>query len=316
VKIRLGTVSSVPSAGIIRIRLHGLAKSPLSLLGTPTEWLDDMPAFADIQGLMPAGVRWPLKLMPAKPKSSSFFTWTEMMTETTDVHQVPFGVLLRRWRARRQLTQTDLAVSMESSTRHLSCLETGKARPGREMVARIAEYLDLPLRERNALLLSAGFAPAFAERPLGALEAAKIAIDRVLAAHSPFPAFAVDRHWNVVLSNGALPQLYEGCSPELLRAPINAMRLILHPDGMGPRIVNFSAWRAHSQSVLRQQLQTRVDPLTRALLAEISAYPVPINSEPYGGLEAEEHLATPWRVATRFGGRVLPEYYDRLRHAK
>jgi transcriptional regulator with XRE-family HTH domain len=224
-----------------------------------------------------------------------------MMTETVDAHQVPFGVLLRRWRARRQLTQTDLALSMESSTRHLSCLETGKARPGREMVARLAEYLDLPLRERNALLLAAGFAPAFAERSLEALEAAKVAIDRILAAHSPLPAFAVDRRWNVVLSNGALPQLYEGCSPDLLHAPVNAMRLVLHPEGMGPRIVNFSAWRAHSQSVLRQQLQTCADPVTRALLAEISAYPVPPGSEPYRGSEAAEHLATPWRVATRFG---------------
>jgi len=233
--------------------------------------------------------------------STSRFHWTGLMTQMTDANQVPFGVLLRRWRGQRQLTQADLALSVESSTRHLSCLETGKARPGREMVARLAEYLDLPLRERNTLLLSAGFAPAFAERSLEALEGAKAAIDRILSAHSPFPAFAVDRHWNVVLSNGALPQLYEGCSSDLLRAPVNAMRLILHPEGMGPRIVNFSAWRAHSQNVLRQQLQTHADPTTAALLGEISAYPVPPNSEPYTGLEAAEQLATPWRVATRFG---------------
>jgi len=224
-----------------------------------------------------------------------------MMTEIVDAHQVPFGVLLRRWRGRRQLTQTDLALSVESSTRHLSCLETGKAQPSREMVTRLAEYLDVPLRDRNTLLLSAGYAPAFTERSLEALDAAKAAMDRILSAHRPFPAFAVDRHWNVILSNGALPQLYEGCSPDLLRAGANAMRLVLHPDGMGSRIVNFGAWRAHSQNVLQRQLQTRADPVTSALLAEISAYPVPPGAEPYRGLDTAEHLAMPLRIATRFG---------------
>jgi transcriptional regulator with XRE-family HTH domain len=126
------------------------------------------------------------------------------------IHQLPFGVLLRRWRERRRLTQTDLALAASSSTRHLSCLETGKSQPSREMIARLAEYLDVPLRDQNMLLLAAGFAPAFQERSLAALDAAKSAIDRVLQAHKPYPAFAVDRHWNVVLSNAALPQLYEG----------------------------------------------------------------------------------------------------------
>ena len=114
--------------------------------------------------------------------------------------------LLRRWRDQRRMTQTDLAVAAESSTRHLSCLETGKAQPSREMVIRLAEYLNIPLRDRNTLLLAAGFAPAFTERSVDELEAAKGAIESVLRAHSPLPAFAVDRHWNVVLSNGALPQ--------------------------------------------------------------------------------------------------------------
>ena len=151
------------------------------------------------------------------------------------------------------------------------------------------------------LLLAAGFAPAFQERPLEELEAAKNAIDSVLAAHKPYPAFAVDRHWNVVLSNSALPQLYEGCSADLLRMPINAMRLLLHPAGMGPRIVNFAEWRAHSLSVLRQQIETRADPVIQRLHAEISAYPVPSHSEPAGGLEASQRLATPLRIATHLG---------------
>jgi len=169
------------------------------------------------------------------------------------------------------------------------------------MITRLAEYLDIPLRDRNMLLLAAGFAPAFPERGLAELEAAKNAIDSVLKAHKPYPAFAVDRHWNVVLSNSALPQLYEGCSADLLRTPINAMRLILHPAGMGPRILNFAEWRAHSLSVLRQQIAARADPVIQRLQAEIAAYPVPPNSEPLGGFEASQRLATPLRIATRLG---------------
>jgi transcriptional regulator with XRE-family HTH domain len=218
---------------------------------------------------------------------------------TTD--PLAFGVLLRRWRERRRLTQTDLALAANSSTRHLSYLETGKSQPSRAMVARLAELLDVPLRERNALLLAAGFAPIYRESALDALNAAKAAMDRVLKAHLPFPAFAVDRHWNVVLSNGALPQLYEGCSEALTAAPINAMRLMLHPEGMGPRIANFAAWRSYCLSVLRQQIEARADPRLQALLAEVAAYPVPPGSGETAGFDDAERLATPFRVATRFG---------------
>lgn len=217
------------------------------------------------------------------------------------IHQLPFGVLLRRWRERRRMTQTDLALAARSSTRHLSCLETGKSQPSREMIARLAEYLGIPLRDQNALLLAAGFAPAFKERSLAELEAAKAAVDSVLQAHKPYPAFAVDRHWNVVLSNSALPQLYEGCSADLLRPPVNAVRLILHPAGMGPRIVNFAAWRAHTLSVLRQQIETRADPVIQGLLAEVAAYPVPANTETCESQESSQHLVTPLRIATRLG---------------
>jgi len=212
-----------------------------------------------------------------------------------------FGVLLRRWREQRRQTQSDLALTANSSTRHLSYLETGKSLPSRAIIARLAELLEVPLRERNALLLAAGFAPAYRETSIDALDAAKAAMDRVLRAHLPFPAFAVDRHWNVVLSNGALPQLYEGCSEALLAPPINAMRLMLHPEGMGPRILNFVAWRAHSLSVLRQQIEARADPRLQALHAEIAAYPVPPGTGDTAGFEDSERLATPMRVATRFG---------------
>jgi transcriptional regulator with XRE-family HTH domain len=218
-----------------------------------------------------------------------------------DLRHVPFGVLLRRWREQRRVTQMDLAVAAESSTRHLSFLETGKAEPSREMVGRLSECLDVPLRDRNTLLLAAGFAPVFPERSVTELEAAKAAIDSILRSHAPYPAFAVDRHWNIVLSNAALPQLYEGCSAELLRKPVNAVRLILHPEGLGPRILNFSAWRAHTISLLRQQLAARVDPVIKALLTEIAGYPVPPGSEPLESFGAAQRLATPLHISTRFG---------------
>jgi transcriptional regulator with XRE-family HTH domain len=227
------------------------------------------------------------------------------------VHQLPFGVLLRRWRERRRMTQADLALAAKSSTRHLSCLETGRSQPSREMIARLAEYLDIPLRDQNSLLLAAGFAPAFKERSLAALEAAKSAIDRVLQAHKPYPAFAVDRHWNVVLSNSALPQLYEGCSADLLRPPVNAVRLILHPAGMGPRIVNFTAWRAHTLSVLRQQIETRADPVSQGLLAEVAGQYGNVRKS--GGFAASGYASSDSHAS---GHRVLPEYRDRIRHSQ
>lgn len=199
------------------------------------------------------------------------------------------------------MSQTDLALAAETSTRHLSCLETSKAQPSREKVIRLAEYLDIPLRDRNALLLAAGFAPSFPERSVVGLDAAKTAIDSVLQAHKPYPAFAVDRHWNVVLSNSALQQLYEGCAADLMRRPVNAIRLILHPAGMGLRILNYAAWRAHTLRLLHQQLQARVDPVIRALADEVAAYPVPADSEPLDTFNAAQSLATPLRIVTRLG---------------
>jgi transcriptional regulator with XRE-family HTH domain len=223
------------------------------------------------------------------------------MLERMTAHQLPFGMLLQRWRERRRMTQADLAFAAESSTRHLSCLETGKAQPSREMIARLAEYLEIPLRDQNMLLLAAGFAPAFQERSLPALDPAKTAIEAILKAHKPYPAMAIDRHWNVVMSNSALPQLYEGCSADLLRAPVNALRLTLHPAGMGPRIVNYAAWRAHVLSVLRQQIDARGDSVLQGLFAEVSAYPTPPDSESAESFGPAERLATPFRVATRLG---------------
>lgn len=216
-------------------------------------------------------------------------------------HPIPFGSLLRHWRVRRRMTQADLALAADSSTRHLSCLETGKAQPSREMIMRLTEFLEVPLRERNGLLLAAGFAPAFRESTIDGLQAAKAAMDRVLQAHKPYPAFAVDRRWNVVLSNNALPQLYEGCSAALLQPPVNAMRLILHPDGMAPQILNYAAWRTHSLSLLQHQIEANADPMLRSLHSEIAAFPVFGEAEARTGFDVSERLATPLRVSTRLG---------------
>jgi len=214
---------------------------------------------------------------------------------------LPFGVLLRRWRQNRRMSQEALALAAGSSTRHLSCLETGRAQPSREMILRLAEHLEVPLRDQNALLLAAGFAPAFQERSLAELENARQAIEQILEAHKPYPAFALDRLWNVVASNSALPQLYEGCSPELLQKPINAVRLVLHPHGMAPRIVNFIEWRAHTITVLRQQIETRPDPVIQALLSEVMSYPAPVGQLTLVTSDGPQRYATPLQIRTRLG---------------
>jgi hypothetical protein len=169
------------------------------------------------------------------------------------------------------------------------------------MILRLAEQLEVPLRDQNALLLAAGFAPAFQERSLAELENARQAIEQILEAHKPYPAFALDRHWNVVASNSALPQLYEGCSPELLRKPINALRLVLHPEGMGPRIVNFVEWRAHTITVLRQQIETRPDPVIQAFLSEVMGYPAPSGQLVLATSDGPQRYATPLQIETRLG---------------
>jgi transcriptional regulator with XRE-family HTH domain len=158
----------------------------------------------------------------------------------------PVGVHLREWRRRRRMSQLELACEADISSRHLSFLETGRSRPSREMILHLAEQLEVPMRERNVLLVAAGYAPVFPERALDdpSLNAARHAIDLVLEGQKPFPAFAIDRHWRVVASNAAIPQLYEGAAPHLLEPPINGLRLSLHPQGLAPRIANLGEWRA------------------------------------------------------------------------
>jgi transcriptional regulator with XRE-family HTH domain len=187
----------------------------------------------------------------------------------------PVGNLLREWRQRRRMSQLDLALEAEVSTRHLSFVESGRAQPSREMVLNLAERLEVPLRERNVLLVAAGFAPVFRERTLQdpALASARKAIDLVLQGHEPYPALAVDRHWNMVAANSAVARLVAGADPSLLDPPINVLRLSLHPNGMAPRIANLPEWRAHLLERLRRQTEVSADPVLVDLLAELQAYP-------------------------------------------
>ncbi len=189
----------------------------------------------------------------------------------------PIGDALRGWRQRRRLSQLELATDANISSRHLSFLETGRARPSRDMVLHLAEALDIPLRERNALLVAAGFAPVFAERKLDdpALTAARQAIDLVLAGHAPYPALAVDRHWTMVAANAPVGALIAGVAAELLKAPVNVLRLSLHPQGLAPRIANLAEWRAHLLARLRRQIDLTADPVLDALMRELMDYPAP-----------------------------------------
>lgn len=187
----------------------------------------------------------------------------------------PVGELLRSWRHRRNLSQLELALEAEVSARHVSFLETGRARPSREMVIRLAEELEVPLRERNALLLAAGYAPVYAERELNAAEMGPVrqAIDRFLRAHEPYPAVVVDRYHNLLASNDALDLLLDGVAAELLQPPANGMRIALHPNGMAPRTLNLPEWSAHLLHRVRREAQVTGDPQLADLYDELIGYP-------------------------------------------
>ena len=199
-----------------------------------------------------------------------------------------FGAQLREWRQRRRLSQLDLAGDADVSTRHLSFVETGRAMPSREMVLRLADRLEVPLRERNRLLTAAGFAPMYAERSLDdpALKAAREAVELVLKGHEPYPALAVDRHWSLVSYNRSVLPLLAGAAPALMQAPINVLRLSLHPDGLAPRIVNLAQWRAHLLARLRQQVIASADPVLAALADELRGYPAPSDDASHDSIEA------------------------------
>lgn len=193
----------------------------------------------------------------------------------TTVQQESAGALLRHWRERRGLSQLALANLAGVSARHLSFVETGRSRPSRRMLLELGEHLDLPLRERNALLLAAGLAPAYPEHRLGDVPMAAVsdAIGRILMSHMPFPALVVDRHWTMIDANDAVTALITDCAPALIEPPLNVLRLTLHPRGLAQRIANLGQWRGHLLSRLRHQIAATGDPELMRLHAELEGYP-------------------------------------------
>lgn len=187
------------------------------------------------------------------------------------------GVLLKQWRQRRRLSQLALALDAGISQRHLSFLESGRSQPSRDMVLQLSRQLDVPLRDRNVMLHSAGYAPFFPQRPLDALElsVAREIIDRILRGHLPHPALAVDRHWTLLSANAAVSHLLTGVAPHLLEGDVNVLRLSLHPEGLASRILNLPEWRHHVLTRLGHEIERSADPVLAALRDELEAFPLP-----------------------------------------
>jgi len=215
---------------------------------------------------------------------------------------VHVGEHLREWRQRRHLSQLDLAVEAEISARHLSFVETGRAAPSREMVLKLAERLEVPLRERNVLLVAAGYAPAFPQRSLDdpMLKSARQAVDLVLKAHEPNPALAYDRHWNLVSANRMVAPLLEGIPERLLGQPLNILRLAFHPEALAPRTVNLAEWCGHLLERLHRQCEATADPELIRLYNDLKGHPIPARAGP---LPPDNNVAIPLKL--RHNGEVL-----------
>ncbi|MDL5204760.1 helix-turn-helix transcriptional regulator [Streptomyces sp. ALI-76-A] len=236
------------------------------------------------------------------------------MTTVASGDTAPFGApqgqgigpLLRAWRERRRVSQLELALRADSSARHISFVETGRSRPSEELLLRLAEHLDVPVRERNALLLAAGYAPRYPETPLDdpALDALREGMERLIQGYEPYPALVVDALYNVVVANRGILMLLDGVSPSLLTRPLNAMRLTLHPEGLAPRIRNLREWRGHLLDQMGRQIALHRSPELRALYEEVAAYPVPEEgAEEEPGGEPVPYFALPMRIEHE--GRTL-----------
>lgn len=216
----------------------------------------------------------------------------------------PLGDYLRDWRRRRRMSQLDLALEADISQRHLSFIESGRSAPSRDMLLHLAERLEVPLRDRNPMLLAAGFAPVFAERRLDdpALEPARRAIDMVLKGHEPFPALAVDRHWTLVAANAAVtPLLADVADRSLIEGPVNVLRLSLHPAGLAPHIANLAEWRNHLLERLHQQIAATGDRVLEKLLEELAGYPVPEGASKSAAKHDYAGIAVPMELRTQAG---------------
>ncbi|MCP3753926.1 helix-turn-helix domain-containing protein [Streptomyces sp. TBY4] len=221
------------------------------------------------------------------------------------------GALLRTWRERRGLSQLELAGRADSSSRHISFVETGRSRPSEEMVLRLADHLEIPVRDRNALLMAAGYAPRYAHTPLGdpSMEVLREGLERLLTGYEPYPALVVDAAYDVVAANRGILMLMEGLPEHLLAGPLNAMRLTLHPEGLAPRIRNLREWRGHLLAQMERQIALARSAPLRALYEEVAAYPLPSEADRPGGdrpyedwpsqdgpAEAVAYLALPLRI--------------------
>lgn len=222
------------------------------------------------------------------------------MSITEHRSSAPVGVLLRDWRQRRRLSQLELASQAEVSARHLSFVETGRAKPSREMVVHLCEQLDVPLRERNAVLVAAGFAPVYRQTDLDAPEMASVreAIQQVLKGHEPYPAVVVDRRWNLVAGNDAILLFIQHVEQGLLESPVNVLRLTVHPRGLARHIVNFAEYRHHLLTRLRREVMLTADEGLAALYEELVAYPAP-DDEVF--LDSAPPVVMPLRLRTDAG---------------
>lgn len=236
------------------------------------------------------------QVIETQPSSISVTTMAITAEPTRTV-----GDLFREWRQRRGVSQLALALRANVSARHLSFVETGRARPSREMVLRLAEQLAVPLRQRNSLLLAAGYAPAFRERALDdpALSGAREAVERLLAGHEPYPALAVDCRWNVLLANRSVAPLLRGVDASLVGQRMNAVRLALHPKGLAPRIANFAEWRHHVLDRVQRQFDVTGDAELGALIEEVLTYPAP--RERFTMLNGDARVVVPLRLLTEAG---------------
>ncbi|MFG2560763.1 helix-turn-helix domain-containing protein [Streptomyces sp. NPDC048496] len=200
---------------------------------------------------------------------------------TTVALDTGVGPLLRSWREQRRLSQLELALRADSSARHISFIETGRSRPSEEMILRLAEHLDVPVRERNALLVVAGYAPRYAETALDdpAMGALREGMEQLLRGYDPYPALVVDGTYNVVAANRGIAMMLEGVAEHLLAPPLNAMRLTLHPEGLAPRIRNLREWRADLLAQMERQIALARSAELRELYEEVAAYPLPESAD-------------------------------------
>lgn len=215
------------------------------------------------------------------------------------------GQLLRQWRQQRRLSQFALAVEAEISQRHLSFIESGRALPSREMILRLAEQLDIPLRERNILLTAAGYAPLYSEARPDTPGHAQVQqfLQFILNGCEPFPALAVDRCWQLYAANKTLLSLLSGIDQSLLQPPVNVLQLSLHPQGLAPRIANYTQWREHILLRLEQQIRDTADARLSTLLQQLSQYPPPAGVKPeQQQVQAQlAQLAVPMQLHTEYG---------------